>query len=77
LAVAVVVLSVELRSAASAAVEARFATGETEASARVEATISRVVGNMRVTLQAATVPALAAADVVDVTHHDYTRRRRA
>ncbi|HTJ27313.1 MAG TPA: hypothetical protein VMA36_14225 [Candidatus Limnocylindria bacterium] len=44
-----------------------------EASARIDATVTRTVGGRRVTLPAAVVPALQPGDQVDVRFTDYTR----
>ncbi|HYZ17841.1 MAG TPA: hypothetical protein VE591_15630, partial [Candidatus Acidoferrum sp.] len=46
-----------------------------QASSRIDATVTRTIGNKRVTLPAAVVPALKPGDEVHVVFSDYTRPR--
>jgi hypothetical protein len=66
------ILSVLLCGAGAPPFSIGASTGP-EASARVDATVTRVVGGVRTTLPGAEVPALAPGDEVRVSFPDYTR----
>jgi hypothetical protein len=76
---AAIVASLALRSGATAVAAADAAppfiaaSAGPEASARIDATVTRTIGGKRVTLPAALVPALKPGDDVNVRFTDYTR----